>query len=95
MNPVWNSGLVETTNIESHVFYRFPNRSERAHYQEALARRRGAMGSRRAATASEELIPEAGETPVEGIDGGLTEEAAPAPAESDTTAANAASEVAT
>lgn len=95
VNPVWNSGLVETTNIESHVFYRFPNRSERAHYQEALARRRGAMGSRRAATASEELIPEAGETPVEGIDGGLTEEAAPAPAESDTTAANAASEVAT
>lgn len=44
VNPVWNSGLVETT-IESHVFYRFPNRSERAHYQEALARRRGSLGS--------------------------------------------------
>jgi hypothetical protein len=39
VNPVWNSGLVETVNIGSHVFYRFPNRSERAHYQEALERR--------------------------------------------------------
>lgn len=99
VNPVWNSGLVETTSIESHVFYRFPNRSERAYYQEALARRRGAMGSRRSATAAEELIPEAGDT-VEGVQGTVTEEAAPAPAESDTdtTAANTAtaqSEVAT
>ncbi|MBY0562752.1 MAG: cell wall hydrolase [Hyphomonadaceae bacterium] len=41
VNPVWNSGLVETVNIGSHVFYRFPNRAERAYYQEALARRRG------------------------------------------------------
>jgi spore germination cell wall hydrolase CwlJ-like protein len=100
VNPVWNSGLVETTNIESHVFYRFPNRSERAYYQEALARRRGAMGSRRSVTAAEELIPEAGEAALEGVEGGLTEEAAPAPAEAvtDTTAANSAtaqSEVAT
>jgi len=99
VNPVWNSGLVETTSIESHVFYRFPNRAERAHYQEALARRRGTLGSRRSVTAAEELIPEAGATPVEGANGGLTEEAAPAPAESDTdtTAANTAgqSEVAT
>lgn len=100
VNPVWNSGLVETTTVESHVFYRFPNRSERAYYQEALARRRGAMGSRRSTTAAEELIPEADAVAVEGVDGGLTEEAAPAPAESetDTTAANAAtsqSEVAT
>lgn len=100
VNPVWNSGLVETTNIESHVFYRFPNRSERAYYQEALARRRGAMGSRRSATAAEELIPEAGEAALEGVEGDLTEEAAPAPAEADTdtTAANTTateSEVAT
>ncbi|MBL8537819.1 MAG: cell wall hydrolase [Hyphomonadaceae bacterium] len=41
VNPVWNSGLVETVNIGSHVFYRMPNRAERAYYQEALARRRG------------------------------------------------------
>lgn len=41
VNPVWNSGLVETVNVGSHVFYRFPNRSERAYYQEALERRRG------------------------------------------------------
>ena len=42
VNPVWSAGLVETTRIGSHVFYRFPNRSERATYQEALAQRRGA-----------------------------------------------------
>ncbi|HRO04484.1 MAG TPA: cell wall hydrolase, partial [Terricaulis sp.] len=42
VNPVWNSGLVETTNIGSHVFYRFPNRAERATYQQALAERRAA-----------------------------------------------------
>lgn len=101
VNPVWNSGLVQTTSIESHIFYRFPNRSERAYYQEALARRRGAMGSRRSGTASDALIPEAGATaPVDGVEGVLTEEAAPAPVESetDTTAANTAtaqSEVAT
>lgn len=59
VNPVWNSGLVETVNIGSHVFYRFPNSSERAYYQEALARRRGAGGSRRSVDA---LIPEAGQT---------------------------------
>lgn len=57
VNPVWNSGLVRTTSIGSHVFYRIPNRSERAYYQEALARRRGAMGARRSPV--EELAPEA------------------------------------
>jgi spore germination cell wall hydrolase CwlJ-like protein len=56
VNPVWNSGLVETVNVGSHVFYRFPNRSERAYYQEALARRRG-TGSRRT-TAADDLAPE-------------------------------------
>jgi len=80
VNPVWNSGLVETTSIESHVFYRFPNRSERAHYQEALARRRGALGSRRG-TAADELIPEADDAALQTIEGVVTEEApAAAPA---------------
>lgn len=49
VNPVWNSGLVETTQVGTHLFYRFPNRAERAHYQEALAQRRGAIGTRRSA----------------------------------------------
>jgi len=53
VNPVWNSGLVETTNIDSHVFYRFPNRAERATYQEALARRR--------ATSRRYVVPRADE----------------------------------
>jgi spore germination cell wall hydrolase CwlJ-like protein len=102
VNPVWNSGLVETTNIESHVFYRFPNRSERAYYQEALARRRGAIGSRRGGAAAEELIPEADAVALDAVEGAVTEEAAPAPAATDapadTSAANtiiAPSEVAT
>ncbi len=92
VNPVWNSGLVETTTIESHVFYRFPNRSERAHYQEALARRRGSLGSRRNEGA-DELIPEASDAAVQGVEGGVTEEAAPpasTEAATDTSAQNTA-----
>lgn len=84
VNPVWNSGLVETVNIGSHVFYRFPNSSERAYYQEALARRRGAGGSRRSVDA---LIPEAGATPDAGVE--ITdvsnEETVVAPASEETT----------
>lgn len=93
VNPVWNSGLVETTTIESHVFYRFPNRSERAYYQEALARRRGAIGSRRSVTAAEELIPEADDAALAPVEGDVTEEAtpaAPADAATDTSAENSA-----
>lgn len=64
VNPVWNSGLVPTTQIGVHQFYRFPNRSERAYYQEALARRRGVGAARRAPV--DELIPEATDVAVEG-----------------------------
>jgi hypothetical protein len=72
VNPVWNSGLVETANIGSHVFYRFPNRSERAQYQAALDRR--LEGRRRAAPAvTEAEAPEATVVPA------TTPEAAPAP----------------
>jgi spore germination cell wall hydrolase CwlJ-like protein len=62
VNPVWSSGLVETTQIGVHKFYRFPNRSERAFYQEALAQRRGARPARRAA---DTLIPEADDAAAE------------------------------
>ncbi len=57
VNPVWNSGLVVTTEIGSHIFYRMPNRSERAYYQEALERRRGLSAAAR--SARETLVPEA------------------------------------
>lgn len=74
VNPIWNSGLVETTSIGSHVFYRFPNRAERATYQEALARRR-AGASRNA------LIPRADEeavtADVEAVDGADADADAP------------------
>lgn len=43
VDPVWSAGLVQTTQVGVHVFYRFPNRSEQATYREALARRRAAL----------------------------------------------------
>jgi len=58
VNPVWNSGLVPTTQIGVHRFYRFPRGAERAVYQEALSRRMGAYRARRSGDA---LIPEADE----------------------------------
>ncbi len=58
VNPVWNSGLVPTTQIGVHKFYRFPRGAERAVYQEALNRRMGAYRTRRSA---DDLIPEADE----------------------------------
>ena len=30
VNPVWNSGLIRTKKIGTHIFYRFPTRRERA-----------------------------------------------------------------
>jgi spore germination cell wall hydrolase CwlJ-like protein len=65
VNPVWSSGLVETTQIGVHVFYRFPNRSERAHYQEALARRRGSAS---VARDRDEIIPEADAAALEAVE---------------------------
>jgi hypothetical protein len=59
VNPVWSSGLVETVNIGSHVFYRFPNNAERPALQQALLRRRAANAAARAAR--EDLIPAADE----------------------------------
>ncbi|MDX2276210.1 MAG: cell wall hydrolase [Hyphomonadaceae bacterium] len=56
VNPVWSSGLVETTRIGSHIFYRFPNRSERATYQAALATR---LASASHGRRSDDLIPAA------------------------------------
>lgn len=74
VNPVWNSGLVETTRIGVHIFYRFPNRAERATYQEALARRRAGIARNR------DLIPHAGE---EAADTAPAPEATPAEAQTE------------
>jgi len=81
VNPVWSAGLVETTQIGTHKFYRFPNRAERAHYQEALARRRGAGGG---ALRAADLIPEADQA---ALDAAADIEAADAPVETGTPAA--------
>jgi hypothetical protein len=45
--------------VGSHVFYRFPNRSERSHYREAMARRL-ATTPRRRASPDEVLMEAAG-----------------------------------
>ncbi len=71
VNPIWNSGLVETTNVGSHVFYRFPNRSERAFYRAAMAQRRATIGPR---PAPQPLTPSAG------AEAQAVEQAAPAEA---------------
>jgi spore germination cell wall hydrolase CwlJ-like protein len=80
VNPVWNSGLVETANIGSHVFYRLPNRAERAYYQEALSRRRGSSGFRRNdadVVAADEVAPEADALELQDPSGEAAVEAAP------------------
>lgn len=66
VNPVWNSGLVETTRLGSHIFYRFPNSAERPVVMEALARRRAAIAARRL-QASDDLIPPAAEAAAEAL----------------------------
>ena len=71
INPVWSSGLVETSTIGSHVFYRFPNSVERPLYQQALARRRG--GARHGEPA-QDIIPQASEA-VEAIEAATIEPA--------------------
>jgi spore germination cell wall hydrolase CwlJ-like protein len=76
VNPVWNSGLVPTTRIGVHQFYRFPNRAERAYYQEALERRRGS-GRRAVAPAETDLIPEAADAATE-VEAPATESEIPA-----------------
>lgn len=40
VNPVWNSGLVRTTKIKTHIFYRFPRGAEWARAERAMSKRR-------------------------------------------------------
>lgn len=42
VNPVWGAMLVQTTMVGEHVFYRFPNRAERAVLMQTAAGRRAA-----------------------------------------------------
>jgi spore germination cell wall hydrolase CwlJ-like protein len=37
VDPYWSASLIETTRIGAHVFYRFPNRIERARLRDAAA----------------------------------------------------------
>jgi spore germination cell wall hydrolase CwlJ-like protein len=83
VNPVWNSGLVPTTKIGVHQFYRFPRGAERAVYQEAQARRLGARARR---NAGETLIPEADDAALDAV---TTDAATTAPADAPVTTAPA------
>ncbi len=40
VDPVWNAGLIRTTQIGQHIFYRFPHGAERRRAREALAAER-------------------------------------------------------
>jgi hypothetical protein len=46
VDPVWNSLLVKTAEVGTHVFYRFPNRTERAVLEAALPPRRTSSQAR-------------------------------------------------
>jgi hypothetical protein len=94
VNPVWSAGLVETTHIGHHVFYRFPNGAERPIYQQALARRLGSVGARRA---TEELIPSADEAADDAAAQSTDQDAVTlaTPAAATDTTAQAATDVAT
>jgi len=88
VNPVWNSGLVPTTQIGVHKFYRFPRGEERAVYQAALARRMGAYRARRG---GDVLIPEADEAAAAGLEAAaVVEEDVAAPADAAVTTRPAA-----
>jgi hypothetical protein len=84
VNPIWSSGLVETAEIGSHVFYRFPNRAERPVVMAALSRRRAAAAMARADRLGDDaaLIPpaieaaEGVETVVDGLMDAVVPEAA-------------------
>jgi hypothetical protein len=103
INPIWSSGLVETAEIGSHVFYRFPNRAERPTVMAALSRRRAAAALARADRLDEDaaLIPpaieaaEGGEGVVDGLIDAAAPEAAAADADAPITTGAADGEIAT
>ncbi|MES1158490.1 MAG: cell wall hydrolase [Terricaulis silvestris] len=83
VNPLWSSGLVETAQIGSHVFYRFPNSAERPEYMAALMHRRAEMAARRV------LIPPADEAATQAEVAAEAGDADPAAAAATTTPAPA------
>ena len=52
VNPVWNSGLIKTNKIGTHIFYRFPRGSE---WSVASARQAARLAQRRAGVTT--LVP--------------------------------------
>ncbi|MEO0882615.1 MAG: cell wall hydrolase [Pseudomonadota bacterium] len=49
VDPIWNAGLVRTSRIDTHIFYRFPRGSEWARAQRAVERKRANLAARVAA----------------------------------------------
>ncbi len=50
VDPIWNSGLVRTNRIGTHIFYRFPRGGEWAEVRNAVAARRAREATQRAPT---------------------------------------------
>lgn len=59
VDPVWNAGLMRTTKIGAHIFYRFPRGSEWANIQDAIDRKRATLALRRQLIASRERAEKA------------------------------------
>jgi hypothetical protein len=98
VDPLWSSGMIETTRIGSHIFYRFPNESERPLAQQALMLRRHAGVAAddsddddAPAAAQPELIPQAPQAAAQAE--AIAHHAPSAPAQTPATAPN--SEVST
>jgi hypothetical protein len=45
VDPYWSGSLIETTRIGAHIFYRFPNRIERARLRDAAAEQQEAKAA--------------------------------------------------
>lgn len=69
VDPVWNAGLMRTTKIGAHIFYRFPRGSEWANIQEAVDRKRATLALRRQVIASRERVAKAN---AEALEAGYT-----------------------
>ena len=54
VNPVWNSGLIRTAKIKTHIFYRFPRGAEWARAERALNQRRSGLITKASARAPAE-----------------------------------------
>jgi hypothetical protein len=78
VNPVWNSGLIKTSNIGTHIFYRFPRGAEWASAK-AAERARIAQAARKTAGDGDSSIVTVSEDTVEDLNRKQLSVLSPAP----------------